>query len=72
MVGGESGSRIEMRRREENRRSLIQMDPNQDEELDKILGELSELENQFSREIVEKSNTNTNRNINTVLHSSTP
>ena len=69
MVGGESGSRIEMRRREENRRSLIQMDPNQDEELDKILGELSELENQFSREIVEKSNTNTNRNINTVLHS---
>ena len=69
MVGGESGSRIEMRRREENRRSLIQMDPSQDEELDKILGELSELENQFSREIVEKSNTNTNRNINTVLHS---
>ena len=69
MVGGESGSRIEMRRREENRRSLIQMDPNQDEELDKILGELSELENQFSREIVEKSNTNSNRNINTVLHS---
>ena len=69
MVGGGSGSRIEMRRREENRRSLIQMDPNQDEELDKILGELSELENQFSREIVEKSNTNTNRNINTVLHS---
>ena len=69
MVGGQSGSRIEMRRREENRRSLIQMDPNQDEELDKILGELSELENQFSREIVEKSNTNSNRNINTVLHS---
>ena len=69
MVGGQSGSRIEMRRREENRRSLIQMDPNQDEELDKILGELSELENQFSREIVEKSNTNSNRNKNTVLHS---
>jgi hypothetical protein len=35
-----------------------------DEELDAILGELSELETQFSREIGEESNSNSNSNAN--------
>jgi hypothetical protein len=35
-----------------------------DEELDAILGELSELETQFSREIGEEANSNSNSNSN--------
>jgi len=50
--GGSGGAR-----KSEYRRSLINIDQTQDDELDAILGELSQLENQFSKEIFPKSPT---------------